>query len=217
LLLVAQQQLKGAAMADVIARGSADAVPATTGRRTQLSTRIFVLMTAVVLVQGGHVVEHIVQLVQVLVLGVPDDDALGLLGYVLQFNGTEEWLHLGYNTLYLVSLYALIVPLWRVTPAVIPWWAFGLFIGASVWVETWHMVEHGVIISHVIANGGCPCPGIGDRALGVSDTVLHFFYNALAYSGIVVAYWYAARARGYRLGRRARPSGGEGADRIPRV
>lgn len=204
-------------MADVIARGPADTVPATTGRRAQLSTRTFVLMTAVVVVQGGHVVEHIVQLVQVLALGVPDDDALGLLGYVLQFNGTEEWLHLGYNTLYLVSLYALIVPLWRVTPAVIPWWAFGLFIGASVWVETWHMVEHGVIISHVIANGGCPCPGIGDRALGVSDTVLHFFYNALAYSGIVVAYWYAARARGYRLGRRARPSGGEGADRTPRV
>src|SRR3954464_2710088 len=122
--------------------------------------RMFVFMTAVVVVQGGHVVEHIVQLLQVTAFGVPDDKALGLLGYLIQFNGTEEWLHLGFNTLYLVSLYALIVPLYRALPRR----AFAFFFIASVWVETWHMVEHGVIISHVIANGGCPCPGIGDAA-----------------------------------------------------
>ena len=58
------------------------------------------------------------------------------------------------------------------------------------------MVEHGVIISHVIANGGCPCPGIGDAALGVSDTILHFFYNAIAYAGIVYAYILVLRDRG---------------------
>jgi hypothetical protein len=152
-------------------------------------------MTAVVLIQGGHVVEHIVQLLQVTVFSVPDADALGLLGYLVQFNGTEEWLHLGYNSIYLLSLYALIVPLWRITPAVVPARAFWFFLAASVWLETWHMVEHGVIISHVIANGGCPCPGIGDAALGVSDTVLHFFYNALAYSGILLAYRYVLLAR----------------------
>jgi hypothetical protein len=76
-----------------------------------LSDRTFYFMTAVVLIQGGHVIEHIVQLAQVFVFGVPEEDALGLLGYVLQFNGTEEWLHLGYNTLYLLALYALILPL----------------------------------------------------------------------------------------------------------
>ena len=37
------------------------------------------------------------------------------------------------------------------------------------------MTEHTVIIANVIRNDGCPCPGIGDRALDVSDTptVLH--------------------------------------------
>lgn len=175
------------------------AVETTASRRTGLSERAFFFMTAVVVVQGGHVIEHIVQLIQVLVFGVADDDALGLLGYVLQFNGTEEWLHLGYNALYLISLYLLIVPLWRITPAVLPVWAFGVFIAASVWIESWHMVEHGVIISHVIANGGCPCPGIGDRALGVSDTILHFLYNAVAYAGIIVAFAFVMRARGHRL------------------
>jgi len=163
---------------------------------------VFYFMTAVVVIQGGHLVEHFVQAVQVFVLGVPEDDALGLLGYVLQFNGTEEWLHLGFNSLYLASLYVLILPLWRITPQALPLWAFALFLLGSVWLETWHVIEHGVIIRHVIANGGCPCPGIGDAALGVSDTILHFFYNVLAYVGVVIAFAFAVRARGgLRLGR----------------
>jgi hypothetical protein len=153
-----------------------------------LSAPVFYFMTAVVAIQGGHVVEHIVQLVQVFVLGVPEEDALGLLGYVLQFNGTEEWLHLGYNTLYLLALYALILPLWRITPAVLSLWAFWFFVAASVWIESWHIVEHGVIIANVLENDGCPCPGIGDVALGLSDTVLHFVYNALAYAGLAYAF-----------------------------
>ena len=167
-------------------------------RRTDaigLSRPWLVFMTAVVAIQGGHMVEHIVQLLQVSIFDVPDDEALGLLGYVIQFNGTEEWLHLGYNASYLVALYALILPLWRITPAVLSKWAFWFFMGASVWLETWHMVEHGVIISHVIANGGCPCPGIGDVALGLSDTVLHFFYNLVAYAGVAYAYVQVIRAR----------------------
>jgi hypothetical protein len=166
-------------------------------RPVTLSEPTFYFMTAVVIIQGGHVVEHIVQLLQVTVFGVADDDALGLLGYVLQFNGTEEWLHLGFNSLYLLSLYALVVPLWRITPAGLPSWSFWLFIGASVWVESWHMVEHAVIISHVIANQGCPCPGIGDAALGLSDIVLHFFYNVVAYAGVLVAYALVLRQRGW--------------------
>jgi hypothetical protein len=174
--------------------------PATQGTAS-LSKLTFYFMTAVVAIQGGHVVEHIVQLVQVSLLRVPEQDALGLLGYVLQFNGTEEWLHLGYNTLYLLALYALIIPLWRITPAVIPRSAFIFFITASVWLETWHMVEHGVIISHVIANGGCPCPGIGDTALGLSDTILHFIYNAIAYAGLAYAYILILRDRRDRLRR----------------
>ena len=170
--------------------------PEATAREAALSSRVFWFMTAVVAIQGGHVVEHIVQLLQVTAFGVPEDDALGLLGYLIQFNGTEEWLHLGYNSLYLLALYVLIVPLWRIRPAILPTRAFWFFIGASVWLETWHMVEHGVIISHVIANGGCPCPGIGDVALSVSDTVLHFFYNVIAYAGLVLAYLHVLRARG---------------------
>ena len=175
--------------------GQAAAAAPAAGRFAALSEPWFWFMTAVVVIQGGHVVEHVVQVVQVFALGVTDDDELGLIGYVWQCNGTEEWLHLGYNTLYLLALYALIVPLWRIKGTVLPHAAFWFFLAASVWLETWHMVEHGVIISHVIANGGCPCPGIGDAALGVSDTILHFFYNALAYAGVAYAYVLVLRDR----------------------
>ena len=173
-----------------------------TRHRSYLSPLAFWFMSAVVAIQGGHVVEHVIQLFQVYAFGVPEQDALGLLGYVLQFNGTEEWLHLGYNTFYLLALYALIVPLWRITPTVLSTWAFWFFIVASVWIESWHMVEHGVIISNVIANRGCPCPGIGDAALGLSDTILHFFYNGLAYAGVVYAYVLIVRRGGADLHRR---------------
>jgi hypothetical protein len=187
-------------MRGLIAHQPQIAVVTAAGERA-LGTGTFYFMTAVVAIQGGHVIEHIIQVIQVFLLGVPEENALGLLGYVLQFNGTEEWLHLGYNSFYLLALYALIVPLRRITPAVLPMAAFWFFLAASVWVETWHMVEHGVIISNVIANDGCPCPGIADPALGLSDTVLHFFYNALAYAGLAYAYLIVLRDRGYALRR----------------
>ena len=125
----------------MILRRAAVPVALATGQRASLSPLAFWFMTAVVAIQGGHVVEHVIQLFQVFAFGVAEDDVLGLLGYVLQFNGTEEWLHLGYSTFYLLALYALIVPLWRITPAVVPTWAFWFFIVASVWIETWHSVR----------------------------------------------------------------------------
>ena len=67
------------------------------------------------------------------------------------------------------------------------------FLIFGVWLEGWHVVEHIVIISNVIANNGCPCPGILDARLGVSDTVLHFGYNAIAYAATVLPFAYVIR------------------------
>jgi hypothetical protein len=174
--------------------------PPTTGtsnrpRTVPLGDAAFRFLAVVATVQGAHMVEHVVQLLQVTVFGVLDDDALGLLGYVVQFNGTEEWLHLGYNAVFFVALWALVVPLRRVLPRR----AFWTFAVACVWLETWHVVEHSVIISRVIANGGCPCPGIGDAALSISDTVLHFGYNAIATTGLAVTFVHVLRDRQRRL------------------
>jgi hypothetical protein len=158
-----------------------------------LSRNFLLLFTAVVVIQGIHVVEHVIQLAQVYVFGVADDDALGFLGYLIQFNGTEEWLHLGFNSSYLLALYALALLMRRHVPVPIPVWAFGVFLAGGVGLESWHMVEHSVIIANVIKNSGCPCPGIGDVALGVTDTQLHFVYNSVAYAATVTPFWFLTR------------------------
>lgn len=165
---------------------------------TLLTKAFFPFFAVVVAIQGVHVFEHIVQLIEVYAFGVPDDDALGLLGFVIQFNDTEEWLHLGFNSLYLLSLYALVYPLWRLVPGGVPRLAFVTFLVFGVWIESWHVVEHGVIIANVIRTDGCPCPGIGDRVLGVTDTQLHFVYNAVAYAATVTPFWFLMRARPLR-------------------
>jgi hypothetical protein len=153
------------------------------------------LFVAIVFVQSAHVFEHVVQLIQVFSLAVPEDQALGLLGYVFQFQGTEEWLHLVFNVTYLLTLYAVLLPLRTMTPSRVPAWAFVTFAVGAVGLETWHVVEHAVIISNVISNGGCPCPGIGDAALGITDVVLHFFYNVVAYGGALPAFWFVMHGR----------------------
>ena len=135
-----------------------------------------------------------IQLAQVYVFAVADDDAFGLLGYVFKFQDTEEWLHLVFNAWYLLSLYAVFYLLWRAGMLLrLPVWAVAVFIGLGLGLETWHVVEHGVIIGNVIRNDGCPCPGIGDRALGVSDTVLHFGYNAVAFAATALLFVQARR------------------------
>jgi hypothetical protein len=160
-----------------------------------IAGRFLAFYVAVVVVQGAHVVEHIIQLIQVYLLGVPDDEALGLLGYVFQFQGTEEWLHVVFNVLYLACLVVIASGLLRSAAArsVVPVLAMIAFLLFGVWLEAWHVVEHVVIISNVVANNGCPCPGILDAQLGLSDTVLHFGYNAVAYAATVLPFAYVLR------------------------
>jgi hypothetical protein len=157
-------------------------------RKSVLISVFMPLFVGVVLVQGVHVVEHIIQLAQVYLFGVADDDALGVLGYILQFQGTEEWLHLGFNVSYLLALYVLLLPMRLLVPRTIPVWAFGVFAVGAAGLETWHVVEHSVIIANVLQNNGCPCPGIGDAALGLTDTVLHFVYNSVAFAATVTPF-----------------------------
>ncbi|MBZ0298644.1 MAG: hypothetical protein K8J31_02840 [Anaerolineae bacterium] len=159
----------------------------------ELSKHFIPLFTLVVVVQGVHVIEHVIQLVQVYKLGIPEDNALGLLGYVFALQGTEEWLHLVFNTSYFLPLLILAVLLRPLVPSIVPRWVFLTFAMGGVALEGWHVIEHSVIISHVIANRGCPCPGILDPILGIGDTLLHFFYNAVTYGSILPAYGYVMR------------------------
>ena len=158
--------------------------------------RLFPFFRIVVVIQGVHVVEHIVQFLQVNVFNVPGERAFGLLGYVFQFNGTAEWMHLVFNVAYLASL---VVIGWRLyglfQNAALPSSILWLFAIGGVLLETWHMVEHVVIIANVVRHHGCPCPGIGDRVLGVTDIQLHLTYNAVTYSAVLLTFRFVAGMR----------------------
>jgi hypothetical protein len=175
------------------------AEPAAT--RTDVDQRFFWFYAAIVAIQGIHVFEHVVQLVQVFLLHVPEQKALGILGFVFQFQGTEEWLHLAFNTSYVIALAAVAWGFFlsRAARSIVPGWALVAFFVFGLLLELWHVNEHIVIISHAIANNGCAfdgCPGILDQRLGVSDTVLHFFYNAIAYTGTITPFVFLLRHRG---------------------
>lgn len=153
----------------------------------------FWFLVAIVGVQSVHMFEHVLQLIQVTAWNVPDDEALGLLGYVFQLQGTEEWLHLFFNLALLSSLWILLAPIRAASPSIVPRWAYLVYLLGAVGLESWHQVEHLVIIARVVANHGCPCPGIGDAALGVTDTVLHFIYNLVVYAAMLVPFWFIVR------------------------
>ena len=54
--------------------------------------RMFVpFFVGVVVIQGFHVIEHIVQLIQVYVFDMADDDAFGLLGLIFHPNGKHVY------------------------------------------------------------------------------------------------------------------------------
>ena len=98
----------------------------------------------------------------------------------------------------LTSLWILLGPIRVASPSIVPRWAFLVYVVGAVGLETWHEVEHLVIISRVLMNGGCPCPGIGDAALGITDTVLHFIYNAVVTSAMLVPFWFVVRTQNRR-------------------
>lgn len=139
------------------------------------------ILAGILGVQAAHFVEHIIQLVQVYALRMPETRALGALGALFAFHGTEEWLHLIFNVALLTAL------LWF-QPFVRhqngawsrPYRSY-LFLGVGG--EMWHVIEHLVVTGNMIANGGgCPCPGILDRI--VPENILHFGYNVVALTGL---------------------------------
>jgi hypothetical protein len=153
-----------------------------------LSAGFHRLCMAVLVVQGVHVIEHVIQLLQIHVWHTAN--TLGLLGYVLELHGTAEWMHLGFNITYLAALVVLAVGLQdRVQAGLLRARPFHAFLAFGVGLEGWHCVEHSVITYNMIRNGGgCPCPGILDPVLGVMDAQLHMAYNAVAYAGTLVPF-----------------------------
>lgn len=151
---------------------------------TSFSSLAGLSFLAMVLLQGFHELEHIVQVLQRFVFGIPD--GAGILGTWLDI----EPVHLVYNGSFLLLI---LLSYWlggfaRKEGAV--WW---LMTFALVF-QSYHFVEHLFKIAQFLESGMNGTPGI----LGhfVNLTWLHFAYNSLVYAPILAVFFLGGFWRG---------------------
>ena len=141
------------------------------------------LFYALVVTQGGHCLEHMVQMVQIHVLGLTGPDARGAFG-VLDI----EVVHLVWNTWVMLAVGLL---LWRF-PGNGALRLTGLLAG-------WHTIEHAYIFSVYLSTGLSGTPGLlaqGGALFGgfpISRPDLHCLYNIVESVPLFVAFF--ARVR----------------------
>lgn len=127
-----------------------------------------------------HMLEHVTQAVQVFVLDVDRADALGLLGMWMADLIRGETLHFGF------AVYTLLSILLVGGSAVGMARTFGLL---AVAVQAWHLFEHSLLIfqrttDHFFFGASEPT---SIAQLLIPRVELHFMYNGVVFSAIVIA------------------------------
>jgi hypothetical protein len=143
---------------------------------------------ALVLVQGFHELEHVVQVLQRFAFGVPNGN--GLIGSIADI----EPVHFVYNSLYLGLVIAVFVllGLHRDTANEHGRLGAGLVTFALVF-QMWHELEHVFKLTqyfalHVNGTGGILGQGPGAIAPLFPIPLLHLFYNTVAYAPALAAF-----------------------------
>jgi len=143
---------------------------------------VALLFLEMMILQGFHEFEHIVQVFQRTVLGI--GNGAGVLGSVFDV----EPVHMAYNLLFLVLISAVYAGCRR-DRSVIPANADSVMrlLQVSFVFQIWHTVEHTVKMYQYFQTGLNGTPGI----LGYWFPVvyLHFWYNTLLYIPIVIAFF----------------------------
>ena len=136
------------------------------------------LFYALAVLQGAHMVEHIVQMVQLHVLHLTGPAARGVFGAL-----DIEWVHFVWNTLVFLAL-ALLV--WRFPRNPLLW--------VTLAFATWHQVEHSYILSVYLRTGVSGTPGLLSKGgmigggLPLKRPDLHFFYNLFETATLFIAF-----------------------------
>jgi len=129
------------------------------------SPALLVLQAAIIL-QLGHQVEHLVQLIQMHVDGQPPAFAHGLTGRL-----DLEWVH------FAMTLGIAVVAILALT-----WWPKNPFGWLLTPIAVWHLAEHSVILTTYLRTGITGTPGILARGGLLNGPLarpdLHFLYNA---------------------------------------
>lgn len=147
------------------------------------------LFLGVVLLQGAHQLEHIVQVVQRQFLGIPNGS--GIAGSLVDI----EPIHFAYNTLFLVLLAAVYLRLDLDVdgPRIHGQGVFRLLTFAVAF-QVWHEVEHVFKLAQYLElhhlNGTGGILGLGPGALRPTFPIplLHLAYNSIAYIPTLAAF-----------------------------
>jgi hypothetical protein len=148
------------------------------GARHETALRVFM---AIVLAHWG---EHLVQAIQIYVLGWPVPQARGIVGYFFPYLISSEFLHYGYAVVMLAGL-------WMLRPGFTGvedrrWWTIALGI------QFFHHIEHFVLLSQYLAGHnllGRPVP-TSLLQLWVPRVELHLFYNTIVFIPMVIAMYF---------------------------
>ncbi len=141
------------------------------------------LFYLLVVTQGGHVIEHVAQMVQIHLLGLRGAAARGVFGAL-----DIEWVHFTWNTWVLIAVLALLVR-FRSNPWL---WATAVLAG-------WHEAEHVVIMVAYLITGVAGAPGLLSAGgligggLPVTRPDLHFLYNVVETTPLVIGFAWQLR------------------------
>jgi hypothetical protein len=142
------------------------------------------LFYALVVTQTGHFLEHVIQMIQIHVLGLTGLDARGIFGTL-----DVEWVHFVWNTWVLAAIVVLLLH-YRANRWL---WVAGL-------LSSWHEIEHAYIFWTYLTTGVSGTPGLlanGGAILGglpLSRPDLHFFYNLVETVPLILAFLRQAQA-----------------------
>jgi len=134
----------------------------------------------------GHWAEHIAQIWQIHVQGIPPHCAFGMLGKYWPALVTTEWMHFGYAVLTMAGLVFL---KYGFSGTARTWWVI------AYWIQVWHLFEHILLfgqaqLHHNLFGKAVPTSVF---QLVFSRPELHLFYNSIVTIPMVIAMIYLWR------------------------
>lgn len=148
------------------------------GEHHELALRAFMVIVL------AHWIEHLLQAVQIYVLGWPVPEARGALGLVFPWLIKSESLHYGYALVMLIGLWMLRSGFTGKVDRF--WWTTALCI------QFFHHIEHGILQAQAILGHnlmGRPVP-TSLVQLWVPRVELHLFYNTIVFIPMVIGMYY---------------------------
>jgi hypothetical protein len=146
--------------------------------RVYCSYQWLALFYALVVTQGGHLLEHVAQMTQIHVLGLSGADARGIFGAL-----DIEWVHFTWNSWVLLATLVLLGRYWA-----------NRWLWLTLLLSGWHALEHAYILSIYLATGVPGTPGLLSQGgalaggLPISRPDLHFLYNLLETVPLVLGF-----------------------------